>query len=113
MIFYKMTQDIYHDPKIHAACLCLDGIAAEREELGHLCLALGLLLCLVLGEPAADGTSLLGAKVKGGILGVFVMLAQSTLLCLVDDGQHTSNVLAHYLDLGELGCRSASHLGDA
>merc|ERR1712093_830535 len=63
-------------------------------------------------EPATDRTSLLWPEVQRGILHGLVMLAESPLLCLVDDCQHSCNVLPHHLDLGELRCCTASHLGD-
>merc|ERR1711981_417792 len=38
--------------------------------------------------------------------------AESPLGCLVENSQHTSNVLAHHLDFGQLGCSAASNHGD-
>merc|ERR1712216_573052 len=59
-------------------------VFAQREE----CLALSLTSSL---EPS-------------------VVLTESTLLGLVDHSEHTSNVLAHHLDLGQLRGSTPSHL---
>ena len=39
-----------------------------------------------------------------------VVLTEGTLLGLVDHGQHTGDVLANNLDLGQLGCSATGDL---
>jgi len=67
----------------------------------------------MLGESAADGACLLGAQVLGLEALVLVELAQVLLLCLVDDGEHARDGLAHVTDLGELRGRTAGNLGNS
>merc|ERR1719261_1002013 len=55
---------------------------------------------------------LLGTQVQWCVLKLGIMLTESPLGCLVENSQHTSNVLAHHLDFGQLGCSAASNLGD-
>lgn len=47
------------------------------------------------GEGASHGARLLQAQILGLMLLALVELAQVLLLCLVDDGHHTSNGFAH------------------
>ena len=50
-----------------SAHLCLDGVLALREVDVLLLLLLGDERRLVLGEPSADGTGLLGSEVEGKV----------------------------------------------
>merc|ERR1712005_88293 len=90
----------------------LDSILPQREEGSPLGLAPGLPALLVLGKTTADRTGLLHTEVKWGVLEASVVLTKGTLLGLVDHGKHTSDVLAHNLNLRELGGSTAGHLGD-
>merc|ERR1712072_1629225 len=92
--------------------LGLQRILTQREARGTLLGPLGLLAGLVCGEATADSTGLLGTEVQRSVLLVGVVLTESPLGRLVEDGEHTRNVLAHYLNLGELSSGSTSHLGD-
>ena len=48
-----------------------------------------------------------------GLLEASVVLTEGTLLGLVDHGEHTSDVLAHNLNLRELGGSTTGHLHTA
>jgi len=55
---------------------------------------------LVLGEGTTQGTSLLGPQVFWLESLILVELAQILLLCLVDDGEHARDRLAHVSNFG-------------
>ena len=52
-------------------------------------------------------------RLSRNALEAIIMLAQGSLLNLVDDGEHTSDVLAHNLDLGQLRSCTTSDLPTA
>lgn len=75
--------------------LRLDDEAAGAKVNVLLVLALGRGLGLVLGELAAQSTSLLGTEVQGLVLLALVELTQVGALLEVDHRQDTGNVLAN------------------
>jgi hypothetical protein len=85
---------LYHVKLKLITSLSLDSELALREVSKLLLLSDSLLASLVLGQTAADSTSLLGAKVKRSVLLGLVEETELITLGLVDDGQDASNGLA-------------------
>lgn len=93
--------------------LQLDGEGALGELAGHADLAAGLGAGLLGGQGLATALGQLGADNLGLPLLVGVELLQVGLLGLVQDGQDASDVLAHDIDLAQLGGGTGDLLSDA
>merc|ERR1719481_2111931 len=67
----------------------------------------GLLVC---GESLANSSGFLGAQVQRLVLLALVEFSQILFLLLVHHNVHAGDGLPDHADLGQLGCRSSSHL---
>ena len=78
-----------------------------------LLLLLGLQLLFLFGDLAAHGSSLLGSQVQGLVLLALVEFPEVFFLSPVNDSEDSGDAFENDSYLGELGCGTACHFGDA